>query len=244
MAGVAALMVHTGLSTPGGDIRRLVWMWGWAAVSWTWWARHLSSAARWHFVSFIFPHLPHFSSSPLPFPPFLTSSSLCVFVLRVDVRCLAWTWGRADVSWTWWARCLPPVVSLSVVCHLSALCLPRLPFSPSFLFVSLSLPRLFIFRVFVLRVDTAGVAVLAVHARLSTPCVDAWRLTWGWGLVDAKGVDVGGTPSPLGRLIVCRSSALHPRLPFSLGFLHLLTFSLPPCLFISPCTHAARRGYG
>ncbi|KIJ15304.1 hypothetical protein PAXINDRAFT_11842 [Paxillus involutus ATCC 200175] len=187
----------------------------------------------------VFPHLPRFSSSPLPFPPSLTSSSLHVFVLCVNIRCLAWTWGWADVSWTWWARRLPAIVSSSVICCLSALCLLRLPFSPSFLFVSLSLPHLFVFRVFALCVDTAGVAVLAVHARLLTPCIDARCLTWGWGLVDAKGVDVEGTPSALCCLVVCRSSALRPRLPFSLGFLHLLTFSLPPRLFVSLYTHAA-----
>ncbi|KIJ11127.1 hypothetical protein PAXINDRAFT_15947 [Paxillus involutus ATCC 200175] len=284
--------------------------------------------------SFVFPSLLRLFVSP------------CVRAVR---RLLGWPHSRCTPAVDAWCRRTVFGVLASrgwvgrssaprrlVVCRSSALCLPRLPLSPSFLFVSLTflpLPCLLVFRLFVLRVDTAGVAALAVHAWLSTPCVDARRLAWSWGWagvlwmrrvwtwwarrlpsvvsssaarrhfvspsssllprfasspyhslltsssrrtlvlhVDIAGVvalavhtwlltpgvdvrclvcwcpmDVVGTSSAPRRLVVCHMPLVGapplPRLPFSLGLLHLLTFSLPH-LFVSPYTRAARRGYG
>ncbi|KIJ09812.1 hypothetical protein PAXINDRAFT_17113 [Paxillus involutus ATCC 200175] len=127
--------------------------------------------------------------------PSFASSSLRVFVLHVD----CWggrTRGAHRLSTpgvdVWCLACWRLVDGVGrssaprrlVVCRSLALCLPHLPLSPSFLFVSLTflpLPCLLVFRLFVLHVDTAGVAALVVHAWLSTPCIDARRLAWSWG---------------------------------------------------------------
>ncbi|KIJ09404.1 hypothetical protein PAXINDRAFT_17501 [Paxillus involutus ATCC 200175] len=228
MAGVAALAVHTELLTPGVDVRRLAWMWGWAAVSWTWWARRLPPVISLTVVcrlsTFRLPRLPSSPSSPLPFPPSLASSSLRVSCCAsmagvaalavhtelstpcINVRCLAWTW---------WARHLPPVVSLSVVCRSSAF---HLPSSPSLASLSLRVSCC---------ASMAGVAALAVHTELSTPCVDVRCLAWTWGCCL---VDVVGTSSAPRHLVVCRLPLVGVSSPSSP--IVSLTFSSLPCLFV------------
>ncbi|KIJ12616.1 hypothetical protein PAXINDRAFT_14543 [Paxillus involutus ATCC 200175] len=97
----------------------------------------------------------------------------------VDIWCLA-CWCPMDVVGTSSA----PIVSLSVVCRSSALRLSLIFPLPSV--CSTSLPFHFLTsssrRTLVLRVDAAGVAVLVVHARLSTPGVEATdEVAWGAG---------------------------------------------------------------
>ncbi|KIJ12182.1 hypothetical protein PAXINDRAFT_14954 [Paxillus involutus ATCC 200175] len=183
--------------------------------------------------------------------PSFASSSLRVFVLRVDcwggcTRGAHWlstpgvvygVW-HAGVSWMGWAGRLPLISALSPLSSrvsLVSLHLPYLsppPLSPCLPFVRAAR-----------RYCWGG------HACGACPAVNALRqctvfgvvMGLGWGLVDAKGVDVVGTLSALRRLVVCCSSTLRLSLVFPSPSFCFISLPLPPYLFISPYARAACR---
>ncbi|KIJ09519.1 hypothetical protein PAXINDRAFT_17391 [Paxillus involutus ATCC 200175] len=151
---------------------------------------------------------------------------------------------RAGILWMGWAGRLPPVVSSSAARrHFVSLAFPRLPRFSRLPY--LSPPPLSPCLPFV---RAARRYCWGGRACGACPAVDALRrctafgmvVGLGWGLVDAKGVDVVGTSSALRRLVVCCSSTLRLSLVFPSPSFCFISLPLPPYLFVLPYARAVR----
>ncbi|KIJ10694.1 hypothetical protein PAXINDRAFT_16356 [Paxillus involutus ATCC 200175] len=191
---------------PCVDARRLAWSWGWGRILWmrrvwTWWPHRLpsvvsSSSAHWRLISpssSLPPILLHLLTFLLP--PYLFVSPYtraahrycwgghaCGAHLAVDAWCRRTVFGMLVSRGHGGHVVFPP--SFVIYCSLAIRLSLVFP-SPSFCSTSLPFHSLLTSSshcTLVLRVDIAGVAVLTVHAQLSTPGVEVTgEVAWGAG---------------------------------------------------------------